>query len=65
MLRLAKLAERDADLTQELLEEREKYQILKEIEMEKKELYERFKVERTMQAEEYQKRLKELLMTKE
>lgn len=39
--------------------------MLKEIEIEQKELYERYKVERTMQAEEYAKRLKELLTTKE
>jgi hypothetical protein len=34
MIKLAKLAEKDHDLTQELMEEREKYQILKEIEIE-------------------------------
>lgn len=34
-------------------EEKEKYFILKEIEIEQLELYERYHVEKTMQAEEY------------
>lgn len=53
MIKLAKLAEKDEDLSQILLQERERNQVLKEIEIEQKELYERYKVERTMQAEEY------------
>ena len=60
MIKLAKLAEKDEDLRRILLEEREKYQILKEIDIEQKELYERYHVERTLQAEEYQKRVREL-----
>jgi hypothetical protein len=57
MIKLQKLAEKNDENMRILIEEREKYQILKEIEIEQKELYERYKVERTMQAEEYQKRL--------
>jgi hypothetical protein len=46
-------------------DEKEKYFILKEIEIEQLELYERYHVEKTMQAEEYQKRLKHLLIKSE
>lgn len=44
-------------------EEKEKYNILKEIEIEQLELYERYHVEKTMQAEEYQTSIQELLIT--
>lgn len=48
-----------------LEEEKEKYFILKEIEIEQLELYERFHVEQNMLAEEYQKKNKELLIKNE
>jgi hypothetical protein len=48
-----------------LEEEKEKYFVLKEIEIEQLELYERFHVEQNMLAEEYQKKNKELLIKNE
>ena len=53
----------ELEVTQE--EEKDRYLILKEIELEQSELFERYKNEKKVQSEEYQRRLDILLGKKE
>jgi hypothetical protein len=59
--RLASLKIKQDELEDLKEEEKERYLVLKEIELEQSELFNRYNIEKQVQAEEYQRRLKVLL----
>ena len=63
--RLASLKTQQDELEDLKEEERERYLVLKEIELEQSDLFYRYNIERQVQVEEYNRRLKALLGKKE